>query len=164
MTAVAQEQKRQRMQTQDDISPVAASEIPRLVAVWEASARATHHFLTEADFQFFKPLVGDELAQLQTLLCVRDAAGQVVGFIGVEGDEVESLFIHPDWRGQGIGRRLLTYAIETLGATRLDVNEQNDEAIGFYRRMGFVVDGRSEDDGLGRPFPIVHMRLSETAR
>ena len=101
---------------------------------------------------------------MQSLLCIRDGDGEAVGFIGVEGDEVESLFIHPDWRGQGIGRRLLTYAIETLGATRLDVNEQNDEAIGFYRRMGFVVDGRSEDDGLGRPFPILHMRLSETAR
>jgi putative acetyltransferase len=158
------QQKRQRMETQADISPVAVGEIPRLVEVWEASARATHHFLTEADFQFFKPLVGDELAQLQTLLCVRDGDGQVVGFIGVEGDEVESLFIHPDWRGQGIGRRLLTYAIETLGAIRLDVNEQNDEAIGFYRRMGFVVAGRSEEDGLGRPFPILHMRLSEPPR
>ena len=157
-------QQQKRIQAQDDISPVAAAEIPRLVEVWEASARATHHFLTEADFQFFKPLVGDELAQLQSLLCVRDGDGQAVGFIGVEGDEVESLFIHPDWRGQGIGRRLLTYAIETVGATRLDVNEQNDQAVGFYRRMGFVVAGRSEDDGLGRPFPILHMRLSETAR
>ena len=157
-------QQQKRIQAQDDISPVAAAEIPRLVEVWEASARATHHFLTEADFQFFTPLVGDELAQLQSLLCVRDGDGQVVGFIGVEGDEVESLFIHPDWRGQGIGRRLLTYAIETVGATRLDVNEQNDQAVGFYRRMGFVVAGRSEDDGLGRPFPILHMRLSETAR
>ena len=157
-------QQKKRIQAQDDISPVAAAEIPRLVEVWEASARATHHFLTEADFQFFKPLVGDELAQLQSLLCVRDGDGQAVGFIGVEGDEVESLFIHPDWRGQGIGRRLLTYAIETVGATRLDVNEQNDQAVGFYRRMGFVVAGRSEDDGLGRPFPILHMRLSETAR
>ena len=157
-------QQQKRIQAQDDISPVAAAEIPRLVEVWEASARATHHFLTEADFQFFKPLVGDELAQLQSLLCVRDGDGQAVGFIGVEGEEVESLFIHPDWRGQGIGRRLLTYAIETLGATRLDVNEQNDQAVGFYRRMGFVVAGRSEDDGLGRPFPILHMRLSETAR
>ena len=157
-------QQQKRIQAQDDISPVAAAEIPRLVEVWEASARATHPFLTEADFQFFKPLVGDELAQLQSLLCVRDGDGQAVGFIGVEGDEVESLFIHPDWRGQGIGRRLLTYAIETVGATRLDVNEQNDQAVGFYRRMGFVVAGRSEDDGLGRPFPILHMRLSETTR
>ena len=45
---------------------------------------------------------------------------------------MESLFIHPDWRGQGIGRKLLTYVIGALGATRLDVNEQNEQAIGFY--------------------------------
>jgi putative acetyltransferase len=82
----------------------------------------------------------------------------------VEGDEVGALFIHPDWRGQGIGRHLFTYAVETLGATKVDVNEQNDQAVGFYQRMGFEVVGRSEDDGLGQPFPLLHMRLNKATR
>ena len=146
------------MLTQDNITPIDAEDIPRVVAVWEASVRATHHFLTEADIQHLKPLVGDDLSQLATLAGVRDGAGQVVGFIGVEGAEVGALFIHPDWRGQGIGRRLLAYAVETLGASELDVNEQNEQAVGFYRRMGFEVIGRSEEDGMGLPFPLLHMR------
>ena len=54
-------------------------------------------------------------------------------------------------RSKSIGRRLLTYAIKTLGATRLDVNEQNEQALGFYQRMGFEVVGRSPLDGLGKP-------------
>ena len=147
------------MQTQEGITAVEAADIPRVVEVWEASVRATHHFLTGADIQLLKPLVGDDLARLATLACVRDGAGQVVGFIGVAGEEVAALFIHPAWRGQGLGRRLLTYAVETLGATTLDVNEQNEQALGFYRRMGFEVVGRSEVDGMGLPFPLLHMRL-----
>lgn len=146
------------MRAQTDITAVTAEDIPRVVAVWEASVRATHHFLTEADIQHLKPLVGDELSQLATLIGVRDDEGQVIGFIGVEGVEVAALFIHPAWRGRGIGRQLLTYAIETLGASQLDVNEQNDQAVGFYRRMGFEVAGRSEVDGMGLPFPLLHMR------
>lgn len=139
-------------QTYEGIMAIEPEDIPRVVEVWEVSVRATHHFLTEANIQFFKSLVADDLTQLQTLLGVRDGNGQVVGFIGVEGSEVEALFIHPAWRGQGVGRRLFTYAVDALGATAVDVNEQNDQAVGFYRHMGFEVTGRSAVDGLGQPF------------
>ena len=73
--------------------------------------------------------------------------------------KVEMLFIHPARRSQGIGRRLLTYGVTALGATKLDVNEQNPQAVGFYRRMGFEVAGRSELDGTGKPFPLLHMQI-----
>ncbi|MDA4833452.1 GNAT family N-acetyltransferase, partial [Enterobacter hormaechei] len=38
------------------------------------------------------------------------------------------------------------------------VNEQNPDAHGFYRHCGFVAVGRSERDGSGRPFPLIHMQ------
>jgi putative acetyltransferase len=40
----------------------------------------------------------------------------------------------------------------------VDVNEQNPEARGFYERLGFTVVARSELDGTGRPFPLLHLR------
>lgn len=33
--------------------------------------------------------------------------------------------------------------------------------MGFYLRMGFAVAGRSETDDVGRPFPILHLRLEK---
>jgi putative acetyltransferase len=147
------------MQLQDGIFSVQAEDHPRVVEVWEASVRATHHFITEADIQFFKPLVRDALPDIE-VACVRDREGLVAGFVAVQHGKVEMLFIHPAWRGQGAGRRLLEHAINTLGATILDVNEQNEQALGFYRRMGFEVVGRSEIDGLGKPYPLLHMRLA----
>lgn len=70
------------------------------------------------------------------------------------------LFIHRLWRGHGAGRRLLHYAITTFRATTLDVNEQNEQARGFYRHMGFEVVGRSEYDSSGKPYPLLHLRLA----
>jgi putative acetyltransferase len=147
------------MQIQPGIHPVLPGDVPRLVEVWEASVRATHDFLSEADIQFFRPSVRDELYGALTLACVRDADGRLAGFVGVADDNVHALFIHPDVRGRGVGRALLEHAIMTLGATRVDVNEQNGQAVGFYERMGFEVESRSELDGTGKPFPLLHMRL-----
>jgi putative acetyltransferase len=141
------------------VSSVGPEDYPRVVEVWEASVRATHHFVTESDIEIFRPLVFDELPHTD-LACVRDANGMVAGFIGIAEGKVEMLFIHPDYREQGIGRTLLSYAINERGATTVDVNEQNDQALGFYLRMGFEVVGRSELDSNGKSYPLLHMRLA----
>jgi putative acetyltransferase len=144
---------------QDGIFPVYPEDYPRVVEVWEASVRATHDFVAASDIEIFRPLVGEALPNL-TLACVRDDEGQVAGFIGVTDSNIDALFVHPDWRGQGVGRRLIRHAVDDLKATSVDVNEQNGQALGFYLRMGFEVVGRSELDGLGKPYPLLHMRLA----
>ncbi len=147
------------MGLQDGVFPVRTEDLPRVVEVWEASVRATHHFLSEADIEFFKPLVREEVHHGVELACMRDSGGQVAGFVGVAEGKFEMLFIDPAWQGRGVGRRLLGHAVNVLGATVVDVNEQNEQAVGFYLRMGFEVVGRSALDSLGKPYPLLHMRM-----
>ena len=111
------------------------------------------------DHLYLKPLVRDTYLNLVTLSCLRDARGEIVAFSGVADGKLERLFVDPAHRGQGAGRRLVEHAIEVQGVRDVDVSEQNAQAVGFYRRMGFVVTGRSETDGLGLPFPLLHTRL-----
>ena len=141
----------------DDVRP---DEFDELVEVWEASVRATHDFVAEADIQFFKPIVRNHALPAITLQCVRGQDNRPVGFVGVLNNKIEMLFIRPEYCGQGIGRTLLEYALQQLDATELDVNEQNPQAVGFYERMGFVVVGRSEVDGMGKSYPLLHMKFS----
>ena len=68
------------------------------------------------------------------------------------------LFVHNDYRYKGVGKRLVMYAIEKLQVCKVDVNEQNIQAIGFYRHMGFSVITRSDLDAEGKAYPILHMR------
>jgi len=142
----------------DGVDAVSPEEADRVLEVWEASVRATHHFLSESDIQFFKPLVLQALMTLDHLDCVRDRKGSLVGFVGVSGEKMEALFVHPSFHRAGIGRRLARHAVVELGATAVDVNEQNVAAIAFYGRIGFEVEGRSEVDSTGKPFPLLHMR------
>jgi len=73
-------------------------------------------------------------------------------------------YISPDFRNRGVGSFLLKNAIKYQYASKVDVNEENIEAIGFYKHLGFKVFGRSPLDGQGNPFPLLHMKLAITSR
>ena len=145
----------------ENIYPVNKTDYPRIIEVWEASVRATHHFLTEADIQFYKPLILDQYLDAVDLYCTK-TDDTITGFMGLSEGMVQMLFIHPDVRGMGIGKALLQIAIEK-GIKKVDVNEQNPQAVGFYQHMGFAVTGRSEVDGSGKPYPILSMELNNKA-
>lgn len=144
------------------IEPVFCADYPEVVDVWEASVRATHHFLPEADILYFKPLILNEYLKAVHLTCIKDESGRILGFMGVHEDSLEMLFLHPDARGKGIGKHFILHAINDLKVQKVGVNEQNPQAVGFYKHMGFVVVSRSELDGLGKPYPILHMQLATT--
>ncbi|MHA4843092.1 GNAT family N-acetyltransferase [Flavitalea antarctica] len=140
------------------IDSVTREDYNELIDVWEASIRATHDFITEKDIMFFRGLILNQYFDLVSLKCVRDSSGAISGFIGTTPEKIEMLFIHPAARGTGIGRFLLNYAVDELGIRKVDVNEQNSQAVGFYYAMGFSLVKRSPLDGMGKPYPILHLQ------
>ncbi|MGU5769057.1 GNAT family N-acetyltransferase [Aeromonas sp. YN13HZO-058] len=131
-----------------------------LIDLWEASVRATHHFLPEAEILALRPLILEHYFDAVTLHCARTEEGLIAGFSGVHEGKLEMLFVAPETRGYGVGRQLVEHAIGQCGATLVDVNEQNEQAVGFYLKMGFTVTGRSPLDGQGKPYPLLHMALA----
>ena len=65
-----------------------------LTCLWEASVRATHHFIPEAYIQKLKPLVWSVYLHSMPLYMIRDNAG-IEGFMGINGTMLEMLFVHP---------------------------------------------------------------------
>ncbi|MBU3004418.1 GNAT family N-acetyltransferase [Paraglaciecola arctica] len=141
------------------IENVLPKDYAELLRVWENSVRATHDFITEEDIAFFKPIIIEQAFPAVTLKCVKNKQNVILGFVGIHDSKVEKLFILNEARGQGAGKVLLQYAIKQLGATKVDVNEQNPLAVGFYEHMGFKTVSRSPLDDMGKPFPILHMTL-----
>ena len=134
-----------------------------IVDVWEQSVRATHDFVTPDDIDRFKPLIRNEMLPNTNVVYMKDDEGRISGFAGVVGDKIEMLFVSPRYFGKGIGKKLFWHAVCEMHAYKLDVNESNVSAVNFYMRQGCKVIGRSPLDGMGKPYPILHLEWAHTA-
>ena len=132
--------------------------IDRLADVWDVSVRTSHHFLTEEDITGLRPQVKAALQGIEHLIVVWDGDAPE-GFMGIQDQKIEMLFLSSTCIGKGIGKELIDIAINRYDAVYVDVNEQNEKAEGFYRHMGFRTFRRDETDDQGNPFPILHMQL-----
>lgn len=135
--------------------------ISKLIAVWEASVRATHLFLSDSKILSIKECVPQALKSVDKLIIAENDEEKPIAFMGIENKTLEMLFITPSERGHGLGKLLLQYGISNYKVNRLTVNEQNPQAKGFYEHMGFHVYKRTDYDEQGNPYPLLYMRLPE---
>ncbi|MCI8547678.1 MAG: GNAT family N-acetyltransferase [Bacilli bacterium] len=135
--------------------------IDKLLKVWENSVRATHKFLSNEEILEIKKYVPQALNDIAHLIIDTDENENPIAFIGIEGNKLEMLFIASEYRGKGIGKKMLLYGIENYKVSDLAVNEDNPQAKGFYEHIGFKVYKRNELDDQGKPYPVLYMRLEK---
>ena len=138
------------------ISRASSKDFDAIIELWELSVRKTHDFLHEDYMLEIKSILPSIFPSID-LYISKNESGKITGFLGVANKKIEMLFIHPDYSGKGLGRKLCMFAIEKLHMNRVDVNEQNQQAVDFYKHIGFIVVGRSDVDGLGKPYPLLMM-------
>lgn len=132
-----------------------------LLTVWENSVRATHLFLSDEEVNHIKEYVPQALAGVEHLIVAKKENDEPVAFMGVEDTLLEMLFLSPEERGKGLGKRLIEYGTKNYGIQEVTVNEQNPQAVGFYKHMGFETYKRTENDEEGNPYPLLYMKLED---
>ena len=78
-----------------------------LLSIWEEAVRSTHHFLTEADIQFYKPLIRHEYLAAVRLYIIREDSGTIAAFMGLSNDCIEMFVCPSNAHGHGYGSRWL---------------------------------------------------------
>jgi RimJ/RimL family protein N-acetyltransferase len=131
------------------IRPAREDDAPAMAELFAAVAAEGDGIATEA------PVDLDERAAMFVRNAdsgiVAEAGGRIVGMIHVEisrfGYGDLGMLVDRQWRGRGIGSRLLGSAIawsrgQGLHKLSLDVFPANAAAIRLYRKCGFVEEGR----------------------
>src|SRR5690606_5645661 len=84
---------------------------PRALEIWRDAVDATHGFLTPEDRAEIDAIVADWLPTVE-LWMVDDDAGRPAGFLVMDGEMIDALFVDPAVHGRGYGTALLNHAIE----------------------------------------------------
>ena len=142
-----------------EVAEITPSLTEQLIAVWEKSVKATHLFLSENEVEEIKEYIPQALNGVVHLIIAENESGSPAAFMGIEEQKLEMLFIAPEERGKGLGRKLLQYGMENYSVSELAVNERNPLAKGFYEHMGFHVYRRTDHDEQGNPYPLLCMKL-----
>jgi GNAT superfamily N-acetyltransferase len=134
------------------IRPATREEVPLVLEFIRALARyeKLEHEVSASEAQLREALFGERPCAEVVFAC---SAGEPVGFAlffhnfstfkGQPGIYLEDLFVRPEARGRGIGKRLLAHLARTAverGCARLEwaVLDWNEPSIGFYRGLGAV--------------------------
>lgn len=138
-----------------------ANLIEKLTTIWNGSVRTTHTFLSEKEIHHIAAYIPDIMQNIPYLIVAENEQQKPIAFMGIKNTQLEMLFVSPNTRGMGVGKKLLQYGIEKHGIQTLGVNEQNPIARGFYEHMGFHTVKRSDVDEQGNPYPILYMQYEQ---
>lgn len=125
--------------------------------IWERSVNASHAFLNEKDLDAIKNTLPAYFSALNVQIW--SFKGKDIGFSATNDHHLEMLFIDPDYFHKGYGSKIIEKLIKSYSIISVDVNEENHEAFRFYSKHGFVLISRSEHDGMGKPYPLLHLKL-----
>lgn len=131
------------------IRPATAADLARIAEIEVFNYRLNFYPIFRSDEFYFDELTVPALMQLRAdfipdMLVYDD--GVVKGFLHFGGKEVRKLFVEPALQGRGIGAALLEYAIREKHVTHLWALEKNTRAIAFYRRYGFLPNGKRKPE------------------
>lgn len=145
------------------IRPATEKDVPLIQGFIRDLARYEHleHEMVATEEGLRKTLFGERRYAEVVFACVSPgtgsadpAAAEPVGFalffhnystfLGKPGIYLEDLFVRPEARGRGIGKRLLTWLAQTAverdcGRLEWAVLDWNEPSIGFYRSLGAVL-------------------------
>lgn len=129
--------------------------ITDLIDIRENSVRVTHLFLISKEIDKIKEYVPKAIENVKHLIIAYNNRDYPIAFMGVENKKIEMLFVKNNERGKGVGTKLIKYGITNFDINEVTVNEDNIEAIKFYKHVGFEVYNRSNVDEQGNNYPIL---------
>lgn len=77
---------------------------------------------------------------MESEIYVYQAQDQISGFAAVFENEIRALFVHPNSRGEGVGKKLIEFLLSMIqGEPCLYVARSNQPAIDLYQQYGFII-------------------------
>ena len=122
-------------------------DIDRVADIWLKTNLKAHYFITNQYWKSNYELVKEMM--LQSEVYVFEVDKMIQGFVGLNDEYIEGIFISDEMQSCGIGKLLLDYIKDKKERLQLNVYQKNARAISFYQREGFIIEGEGLDEATG---------------
>ena len=119
-------------------------DINRVADIWLKTNLKAHFFIPEqywiSNYEFVKEMLP------QAEVYVYEADKMIQGFIGINDEYIEGIFVSDEMQSRGIGKMLLDYIKDKKDRLQLKVYQKNVRAMSFYQREGFTIQSEEMDE------------------
>ena len=123
------------------------TDINKVADIWLDTNIKTHSFIPAQYWKSNFKSVKEALSQAEVYVYEYDT--KIQGFIGLNDEYVEGIFVSDEMQSQGIGKILLNYAKDKRNKLLLNAYQKNARAISFYQREGFEIQRSGLDEATG---------------
>ena len=133
-------------------------DINRVADIWLKTNLKAHFFIPEqywiSNYEFVKELLP------QTEVYVYEDDKMIQGFIGINDEYIEGIFVSDEMQSRGIGKILLDYIKDKKDRLQLKVYQKNVRAMSFYQREGFTIQSEEMDEFTGEKEYVMNWESS----
>ena len=122
-------------------------DVNRVAELWLDTNLKAHDFIPAQYWRSNYDLVKEML--LQAEVYVYEDGQKIQGFIGLDGDDIEGIFVSDEMQSQGIGKTLIDFVKAKKTKLSLNVYQKNVRAIRFYQKEGFEIESEGLDEATG---------------
>ena len=123
------------------------ADINKVADIWLDTNIKAHYFIPAQYWKSNLELVKEVLPQAEVYVYENDK--EIQGFIGLNDEYIEGIFVSDKMQSQGLGKILLDYAKGKRNKLFLNVYKKNTRAISFYQREGFEIRYSGLDEATG---------------
>lgn len=118
-----------------------------IMKIWQEENINAHNFISKKYWENNYEYVKSILPKAEILVYTINE--NIIGFIGLNDNYIEGIFIKKDFQGKGIGTELLKYLMKEKEELSLRVYEKNSKAIKFYTNNSFKIKTKELDKNTG---------------
>lgn len=122
-------------------------DINKVADIWLKTNLKTHYFIPEQYWTNNYEVVKEMLPQADVYVYEDDKIIQ--GFVGINNEYIEGIFVSDEMQSRGIGKMLLDYIKDKKDRLQLKVYQKNVRAMSFYQREGFTIQSEEMDEFTG---------------
>lgn len=133
-------------------------DVDTVAKIWLETNIKAHDFIISNYWKEHYEIIKDMF--LQAEVYVYEIEKEIMGFIGLDKEYIEGIFVLDQYQKRGIGKALLNHVKAKNEHLSLNVYQKNLNAILFYQREGFCVQYEDVDKNTGeKEYRMVWNRL-----